>query len=108
MNLASYLMMTVTPLSEVTFETQNSAANENRRRIAKRRAEEMELRYKVVMVGKELSTVQIGRAVGVSRALTGLRKLEKRGKARMVRMSSDSRGRKQAIWVWNEPTAGGA
>lgn len=101
MSLAQYLMAPVTPLYDV-ISTGDSVIDQSfRSAVSIRRAAEMVERYRSAFVGHdELTSTEVGRRVGVSRVLVGLRKLESRGFVRMVRMSSDKRGRKQAVWEW--------
>lgn len=100
MNFAQYLMTPVTPLCDV-MPGGATIDQSYRSAVSERRALDMAARYRAVFAGKdELSSTEVGQLVGVSRPLTGLRKLEARGFVRMVRMSSDKRGRKQAIWEW--------
>jgi hypothetical protein len=101
MDFAKYLMSPVTPLYDYIPSGGATIDQSFRSAISDKRAAEMAARYRNKMAGKgEMSSTEIGAAVGVSRVLTGLRKLEARGLVRMVRMSSDKRGRKQAIWEW--------
>lgn len=100
MRLAEYLMATVTPLYDIVpggatiDQTYRSAVSE-------RRAKDMEARYRAAFAGKgEVSSNEIGRVLGISKPLVGLRKLEARGVVEMVRMSADKRGRKQCMWRW--------
>lgn len=98
MRLAEYLMTPVTPLYEISHEGIDQSY---RSAVSERRAEAMEARYRAVFAGhSELTSTEVGRLVGVSKPLVGLRKLESRGAVRMVRMSADKRGRKQAVWEW--------
>lgn len=98
--LAEYLMTPVTPLYDIV--PGGPAIDQSyRSAVSERRAEAMEARYRAVFAGhSELTSTEVGRLVGVSKPLVGLRKLESRGAVRMVRMSADKRGRKQAVWEW--------
>ena len=99
MNLAQYLAKPVTPLYDV-IPGGATIDQSFRSAVSARRAAEMEARYRRAFTGRaEMTSQEVGAALGVSRPLTGLRKMEKRGVVRMVRMSSDRRGRKQAVWV---------
>lgn len=101
MDFAQYLATPVTPLYDYIPSGGATIDQSFRSAISEKRAAEMAARYRVVFAGKaKLSSTEVGALVGVSRPLTGLRKLEARGFVRMVRMSSDKRGRKQAIWEW--------
>jgi hypothetical protein len=100
MNLAQYLMTPVTPLYDVLPDCSYSAGDENRRRISERRAEEMAMRYRKVMHRKVLSSVEIGLRLGISKPLTGLRKLEARGRVRVHHEDNSKRGHKQLFWEW--------
>lgn len=100
MNLAAYLMRPVTPLYDVLPDCSYSAGDENRRKIAERRADEMAMRYRSVMYRKVLSSIEIGALLNISKPLTGLRKLEKRGLVRVHHEDNSHRGRKQLFWEW--------
>lgn len=100
MNLAQYLMTSVTPLRDVIPSGDATIDQSYRSDVSIRRAAEMECRYRRAFSNRqEMTSQEVGAAIGVSRPLTGLRKLEARGVVRMVRMSSDGRGRKQAVWA---------
>jgi predicted ArsR family transcriptional regulator len=100
MNLAHYLMTPVTPLYDVLPDCSSAHGDENRRKIAERRAEEMATRYRSVMHRKVLSSREIGMVLGISKPLTGLRKLEARGRVRVHHESKARAGRTQLFWEW--------
>ena len=100
MNLAQYLFATVTPLYDVIPQSCFGGGDENRQRIAEKRANEMAQRYRKVMYRKVLSSVQIGSALGITKPLCGLRKLEARGRVRVHHESREKCGRKQLFWEW--------
>jgi len=58
----------------------------------------MAARYRKVMHRKVLSSQQIGEALGISKHLIGLRKLEARGYVRVHHEDRSHPGRMQLFW----------
>jgi predicted ArsR family transcriptional regulator len=99
MNLAQYLATTVTPLYAVVIEGEEPKKPCTAHQA--KQSEEMMQRYRNVFTNRaEMTSQEVGAALGISKPLIGLRKMEARGFVRMVRMSADKRGRKQAVWEW--------